>query len=256
MRAMRFGASEQRRSARWPGAPASRLVGQRPSQAGLPVVGFPALNGGAGDHPALLEGHGGVAAGGLVGPVGDDQHAAAVTGRRSQDAAENGVGELDRRARSWARPAAARGRAPAGRGPRPGAGALRPRARRRRRRRVCRDRRATRPRSGRAGRRAARRRWRRRRRRVGPGSGWPAASRRRAAPVGPPARRRRARPPGATATRRCRRRESVPRSSGQNRRSALTRLDLPAPLEPVTARLCPAGRDRLIPSRARGRVSV
>ncbi len=48
---------------------------------------------------------------------------------------------------------------------------------------------------------------------------------------------------GATATRRCRRSESVPRSSGQNRRSALTRLDLPAPLEPVTAR-CASGGQR------------
>ena len=55
------------------------------------------------------------------------------------------------------------------------------------------------------------------------------------------------------ARRRCRRATSVPASSGQKRRSAVTRLDLPAPLDPVTATRPPAGTRRLTPSRARGR---
>jgi hypothetical protein len=46
---------------------------------------------------------------------------------------------------------------------------------------------------------------------------------------------------------------STPSSRGQKRRSALTRLDLPAPLEPVTATRPRAATASVTPSRARGR---
>ncbi len=55
------------------------------------------------------------------------------------------------------------------------------------------------------------------------------------------------------ARRRLLRAKSEPSSSGQYRRSAVTRLDLPAPLDPVTATRPPAGRYTFTPSRARGR---
>ena len=202
------------------------------------------------DSPRL-ERDGGVAPRRLGGPVRDRPARCAPRPLRARPrGARRPAGG---RARWWARRGSRRVPGRAGRGRRRGAAARRRRARPRPRRRGCRARPAAWPPTRRGGRPAAPRRSRPRRRRAGRGRGWSAPCRRTSGRAGRPARRRHAVSCWERRSTSIPPSESVPPSSGQKRRSAVTRLDLPAPLDPVTATRPPGGSRRLTPSRARGR---
>ena len=202
----------------------------------------------ANDVPGL-ERHRLVAAGRLVGTVGDDQDAPLAGRRRARSRAPRRPGPG--RARWSARRAPGPAPAPAGRGPPPVVGARRRTRRRRPRPPGSRGPRAVRPPS--PSRRAARNASAIS---CSPASGRPRTRLDRTVPANNCARwSASAQAARASAWRSCSTSappsDKVPASSGQNRRSAVTRLDLPAPLEPVTAtrRARPGRRG----SRRRGR---